>query len=456
MRNQAAPSSAAAAIAAPSAQPAAAGSSRDTMQPGAPAPSPAPSPDAPWRVEVAPDGTVSEPVSGTFSCTCLPEGGGAGIQAALDACPEGGSILLSEGVFAVDCRLLIRRSIHLFGRGVAELKGRVRGSHGIIHVSAPEATLDWIRIDNADPQAWAVGVEGPGRTRFQSCEISNAPGGADVVVAYGSSFTRCDLAGCTVRGGRVGIGYREGATGRVEACNVSGCSKAGICVEGPGTSPSVGRKTVIRDCKVGVLIGRSADAGWTLGTDTAVACCPGGKVEDRRASVGAKGGDNGPPPAPPVAGAGAAPLPAPRTRPSAPTSGPAPPAFVGHPSGESTGDLKCDVVENDLSIAQAETRDFISSRWPHGFPPHLDHEAFFSAYESLFPHLSYKGRVRIYVQLNDSRFYHGGVHVTLSPLLHSTPSYDVRAPADSTPPCIRKRVPNRNFPPQCSIRRPFC
>ena len=40
-------------------------------------------------VVVAADGAVSEPVSGTFSCTRLPEGGGAGIQAALDACPEG-------------------------------------------------------------------------------------------------------------------------------------------------------------------------------------------------------------------------------------------------------------------------------------------------------------------------------------------------------------------------------
>ena len=109
----------------------------------------------PWHpsVVVSADGTVSEPLWNHFSAKCSPEGGGAGIQAALDACEEGGAILLEEGVYDVMRTLRIRRNVHLFGRFAVELRMQGGGGQGaplILCTSLETATLDRLRISGLD------------------------------------------------------------------------------------------------------------------------------------------------------------------------------------------------------------------------------------------------------------------------------------------------------------------
>ena len=76
---------------------------------------------------IAPDGTVCEPLSGRFSIICRPEEGEEGIRRAIDDCEEGGSILCLEGVYRVTQPLRLDRSVHIFGRGMAELRRRSTG-----------------------------------------------------------------------------------------------------------------------------------------------------------------------------------------------------------------------------------------------------------------------------------------------------------------------------------------
>ena len=117
-----------------------------------------------------PSGHVGEPQAQCFFATCVPAEGGGGIQSAVDACPLGGSILLSEGVYLITTKLVLRRSIHLFGRGKAELRCVAIPDQTTVvwiegpgapppgHVDGPLAriTLDRIRIVNEDRGSWAV------------------------------------------------------------------------------------------------------------------------------------------------------------------------------------------------------------------------------------------------------------------------------------------------------------
>ena len=91
---------------------------------------------------VAPDGTVSEPLSGRFSVECRPEEGREGIQRAILDCEEGGSILLREGVYIMTRTLLLNRSVHIFGRGRAELRGILHAYGVFIKSTSPSATLN--------------------------------------------------------------------------------------------------------------------------------------------------------------------------------------------------------------------------------------------------------------------------------------------------------------------------
>lgn len=79
-------------------------------------------------------------------------------------------------------------------------------------------------------------------------------------------------------------------------------------------------------------------------------------------------------------------------------TGPSPPAEVpgDRPSKRASiisAEPRPDTKRGFVPSAQAETRDFISSRWPNGFPPDLGQAAFFSALDSRFPHLSTQGLV---------------------------------------------------------------
>ena len=71
------------------------------------------------------DGGVLEPASGTFDVTVAP---GEGVQAAVDRCPAGGSVLLLPGAHAGPLVLPAAcKEVHVFGRGRAALR-TARGS----------------------------------------------------------------------------------------------------------------------------------------------------------------------------------------------------------------------------------------------------------------------------------------------------------------------------------------
>ena len=70
-------------------------------------------------VTVAADGTVLAPASGAFDVTVAP---GHAVQAAVDACPTGGSVLLLPGTHEGPLVLTAGKVVHVFGRGSATLR----------------------------------------------------------------------------------------------------------------------------------------------------------------------------------------------------------------------------------------------------------------------------------------------------------------------------------------------
>ena len=210
---------------------------------------------------IAPDGTVSEPISGRFSVICRPEEGGEGIQRAIANCEVGGSILLKAGVYSLRETLYLSRRVHLFGRGVAELHGEIsRASRGLWDtiISTSSATLDRVRITDAplvdsiasSDTIWVTS----GHLRLQGCDLGTCDD-KDAALRVSGPSTVADVLRCTLRGSTT---FETGATGRVEECDVRGVEGGiGIAVYNAGTAPLVARCT-IRDFEVGVSINNGA------------------------------------------------------------------------------------------------------------------------------------------------------------------------------------------------------
>ena len=97
---------------------------------------------------IAPDGTMSEPLSGRFSVICRPGEGGEGILLAIRDCEEGGSILLREGFYRMTRRLILNRRVNIIGRGRAELRGEAPQYSYMIWSTSPSAILDRLRSSN--------------------------------------------------------------------------------------------------------------------------------------------------------------------------------------------------------------------------------------------------------------------------------------------------------------------
>ena len=235
---------------------------------------------------VAPDGTVSEPLSGRFSITCRPEEGEEGIQRAIDGCEEGGSILLQEGVYPARQTLRIARSVHLFGRGRTELRGTVPQQVHLIRSTAPSATLDRIRVDNQTRGYSGTLLVSTGALRLQGCGVaSRVENGCPSLRASGPSAI-ADVLGCSFQGGGGdGIMFRDSAAGRVERCDIRDFGLgSGICLwgTGAGASPLVARNEV-RDCKKGVRVMPDVGASWSLGEGNVFVNCARGEVVDKRA-----------------------------------------------------------------------------------------------------------------------------------------------------------------------------
>ena len=136
-------------------------------------------------MRISRSGAVLEPASGAFDVAVAP---GDNVQAAVDACPVGGCVLLLPGTHDGPLVLAVGKVVHVFGRGRATL----RASTGTVVTSdAAEGTLDGLIIrreaGGADSCRDCVWIKG-GRLRLQACDVTcaalNVPcvwieGGAD-------------------------------------------------------------------------------------------------------------------------------------------------------------------------------------------------------------------------------------------------------------------------------------
>ena len=224
---------------------------------------------------VAPNGTVCEPLSGRFSVICRPEEGGEGIQRAIDDCEEGGSILLREGVYHVMKMLRIDRSVHIFGRGRAELRGCMpRSSILVLATSDHPATLYRLRVNNlTQDYSYAICVASGGRLRLQGCNVSSHIQNRFLTIEASGASAVVDILGCTVSGGGAAIGIRDGAAGRIEGCVLQGftSSSMGILLSS-GASPHVARNR-IRNFPSGVRVRSDVDPAWSLGEGNVFESC---------------------------------------------------------------------------------------------------------------------------------------------------------------------------------------
>ena len=136
-------------------------------------------------VRVGPRGLVLEPASGTFDVTVPP---GANVQAAVDACPPGGCVLLLPGAHAGPVDLAPGKEVHVFGRGRATLR---TADDFVLTSSTVTSTIDGLilRREAGGGRHYCVWITG-GRLRLQACDIASASlacvviqGGADPTVA---------------------------------------------------------------------------------------------------------------------------------------------------------------------------------------------------------------------------------------------------------------------------------
>ena len=121
-------------------------------------------------VRVGPDGAVREPASGAFDVTVAP---GENVQAAVDACPAGGSVLLLPGTHDGPLVLTAGKVVHVFGRGLATLRA---ATGTVVTSEAAEGTVDGLIIRREVGSAFknkCVWING-GRLRLQACDVTSA------------------------------------------------------------------------------------------------------------------------------------------------------------------------------------------------------------------------------------------------------------------------------------------
>ena len=165
-----------------------------------------------WRsaVRIGPGGLVLEPANGAFDVTVAP---GANVQAAVDACPPGGCVLLLPGTYEGPLVLEADKEVHVFGRGRATLRTAV--GH-VLMSRAAKATFDGLVVrqdeiieDHGDDLDLDVMFHGGGcgvliqggALRLQACAVSGSsdsiciPGSADPVIfgcrCGGTPLPRC-------------------------------------------------------------------------------------------------------------------------------------------------------------------------------------------------------------------------------------------------------------------------
>ena len=157
------------------------------------------------KVRIGRSGAVLEPASGAFDVTVAP---GEDVQAAVDACPAGGCVLLQPGthegplVLTGDGprgggdeeggenweppALTVGKEVHVFGRGLATLR-RAAGSV-LISRGAVKATVDGLVLVQAAGVPFSHGAVliAGGALRLQTCDV---PGASDAgIFVHGGGF----------------------------------------------------------------------------------------------------------------------------------------------------------------------------------------------------------------------------------------------------------------------------
>ena len=167
--------------------------------------------EGPWprAVRIKLNGAVLEPASGAFDVTVIP---GEGVQAAVDRCPPGGSVLLLPGLHEGPLELL--DEVHVFGRGKATLRtaaGDVLSSwsdtatcDGLI--IRQEANVFLAYIDDEEMEEMDYGHSGngvnivDGALRLQFCDISSRSN--ESLFISGGASTNPVVTECTCVGRR--------------------------------------------------------------------------------------------------------------------------------------------------------------------------------------------------------------------------------------------------------------
>ena len=122
-------------------------------------------------VRVSKSGAVLEPASGAFDVTVAP---GDNVQAAVDACPAGGCVLLLPGTYDGPL-VLAGKVVHVFGRGRATLRA---ATGTVVTSEAAEGMLDGLIIRREAGGVYGsyhdcVWIKG-GRLRLQACDVTSA------------------------------------------------------------------------------------------------------------------------------------------------------------------------------------------------------------------------------------------------------------------------------------------
>ena len=125
-----------------------------------------------WRfaARIGRSGAVLEPASGAFDVTVAP---GEGVQAAVERCPPGGSVLLLPGTHAGPLVLAADREANVFGRGRAVLIA----AGDVVTSRAKKSTLDGLTIRREASSVISHGVDVKGGAlRLQACDVTSATG----------------------------------------------------------------------------------------------------------------------------------------------------------------------------------------------------------------------------------------------------------------------------------------
>ena len=153
------------------------------------------------------------------------------LQAALDRCSEGGSVLLRPG--ASEGGVVLSKEVHLYGRGEATLRGAM-GEGPVVTSTAPAATLDGLVVRLGPHEEGEEGHYGilitAGSLLVRHCDVSSKSRSNIFVRGASANPT---ILGCKLHGSKeLGIEFGGGSKGRVEGCDIAENGSYGLYVYG--------------------------------------------------------------------------------------------------------------------------------------------------------------------------------------------------------------------------------